>query len=162
MKGFDELSDELYKDGDVHVLRRVSVIVRHRRTEEAEPAEVEDLQAITFQFDRFFFNMVCGAEFDEVELLVDKQVRWPDLVISNVSDQSPWRDLVDDYFLSDFWLMKNHRGYHDAMQLRFRSVDRTHSSERVFQFEAIASEFFLSRVERDSWHYDAFAHFPDD
>lgn len=162
MNGFKELSDELHKGHCLPVLRHVSVIVRHRRLEETYPDRVNNLQAIMFQFDQFFFNMVCSAEFDQVEVLVNEQVRWPDMVVENISDESPWRGIVGDHFLADFWEMRNHKGYHDAMQLKFMSRDRINTSEQVLQFEAAASQFFLSRVEQSYKNYNAFAHYPDE
>lgn len=132
MNGFKELSDEPHKGHCLPILRHVSVIVRHRRLEETYP-------------DR-----------------VNEQVRWPDMVVENTSDEAPWRDIVGDHFLADFWEMRNHKGYHDAMQLKFMSRDRINTSEQVFQFEAAASQFFLSRVEQNYRNYNAFAHYPDE
>ena len=44
MTGFEKLSDELHKGDDVHVLRRVSIILRHGRVEESEPGTAKDPQ----------------------------------------------------------------------------------------------------------------------
>lgn len=147
MKGFETLSDQLHKGDEVHILRRVSPVGRHGRIEGGSGQRPKDLQAVGFQFDSFFFNMVCRAEFDQIEVMVDEQARWP--------------DIVGDYFLGDFWEMKNHKGYNDAMQIKFMSVDRTCTDEHIFQFEAAASRFYISRVDEAAWTYDPFAHYPD-
>ncbi len=161
MKGFETLSDQLHKGDDAHILRRVSLVRRHGRIEYESGQQAKDLQAVAFQFDSFFFNMVCRAEFDQVEVLVDEQIRWPDMVVSDISEKPPWQGIVGEYFLGDFWEMKNHKGYNDAMQIKFMSVDRTCTSEHIFQFEAAASHFYISRVDEAAWSYNPFAHYPD-
>ncbi len=131
MKGFERLSDELHKEGEPDVLRRVSLIVRHGRVEDPDPDTRFDLQAITFQFDRFFVNMVCRAEFDQVELLVDEQVRWPDMVISDISDDSPWRDIIGDYFFGHFWKMTNYTTPYSSNSCIWTGATRQNTSSSL-------------------------------
>ena len=162
MKGFDELSDALHEGDEPDVLRSVYLVGRHRRFENADADDNYDLQAITLLFDRFSVSLVCSAEFDQVELLVDEQVQWPDMVITDISDELPWEDIVDDHFLARFWRMTNDKGYHDAIQLSFLNVDRDDPSHHIIQLEVAASQFFISRLNWGTWHYDALVHYPDD
>lgn len=170
MKGFDELSDVLHDGDQPHVLRSVYLVGRHGRFEnadadadaDADAASDFDLQAITLLFDRFSVTLLCDAETDQVELLVDEQVQWPDMVITDISDDLPWGDIVDDHFLARFWRMTNHKGYHDAIQLLFLNVDRDDASQHIIQLEAVASQFYISRLDWGAWHYDPHVHIPDD
>ncbi|MGI9384465.1 MAG: DUF6334 family protein [Methyloligellaceae bacterium] len=162
MKGFEQLSDALHAGEEPNVLRSVYLVVRHSRVEDTDPESQFDLQAIALQFDRFSVSMVCEAELDQVELLVDEQVQWPDMVITDISDDLPWEDIIDDHFLGRSWKMTNDMGYNDAIQLTFMSVDRDDPREHIIQFEAVASRFYISRLDWGTWNYDPLVHIPDD
>jgi len=162
MKGFERLSDELHEEGGPDELRRVFLIARDGRVEDPNPNTRFDLQAIALRFDRFSCTIVCRAEFDQVEFLVDERLPWPDTVVTENSGDPPWRDVIGGFFFADFWRMTNYKGYEDAVQVKFMSLDRTDTSEHIIQLEAVASGYYISRLDWGLWRYNPTEHFPDD
>ena len=105
---------------------------------------------------------MCRAEFDQVELLVDERVPWPDTVITEISADPPWRDVIGAFFFAHFWRLTNYKGYEDVIQLKFMHLDRSDSTEHIIQLEAVASGLNISRLGQRIRRYNPTEHFQDD
>ena len=155
MKGFERLSDELSGENGPLVLNAVHLSVRGAEPDGREGEGRHQTQAVTFEFERLSLHVICDGEHDEVTLLVGEALPWPDAVTCEISEDPPWPDILG-LTLALAWVMTNHRGFDDALQLRFLAADDEDGDEETLQFEALASELRISRLDPDVWSFDPF------
>ena len=86
-------------------------------------------------------TLTCDGDTDEIVVEVSQEP--PDGLLLVESD--PALDGLAGMVIDYVWTMENHRGYHDAIQIRLLARD-SREEQQDWQFEVAASAMTISRV----------------
>ena len=115
--------------GDSGTLRSVSGV-----------AADDQFESVLFEFANGGLELTCSRDTSEIRVRCCAAGAVSGLKIA------AFADLIDTELI-DAWLLTNHRGYTDALQLRFA---RDGDAPATWQFEVVASGMYAHRVMDDA------------
>ena|SRR3990167_56884 len=138
MIGFQALSEKLNSDLGLGALY-AAYLMRHHLPYNAEDLLAEtDLEVLILEFTQAIVYCVAKAKDDQIELHFEAPYDFSDWLKTELNQEPFWQAFKARQIMGA-WALQNERGYYDALQLSFYSVEA--GLYQVFQLEVRASQF---------------------
>lgn len=138
MIGFQVLSEKLNSDlglGDLYA----AYLMRRHQPYTAEDLLTEiDLEILILEFTQAIVFCVAQAKDDQIALHFEAPYDFSDWLKTELNQEPFWQTFKARQIMGA-WALQNERGYYDALQLSFFSVEV--GIYQLFQLEVRASQF---------------------
>ena len=144
MIGYQALADKLNSDLGLGGLF-AAYLMRHHSPYSAEDLLAEiDLEVLILEFTQAIVYCVAKAKDDQIALYFEAPYDFSDWLKTELNQEPIWQAFKARQAMGA-WALQNERGYYDALQLSFYSVEA--GLYQVFQLEVRASQFLFYELQ---------------